>query len=92
MKITNYQALILLELEDTKLDDGIWREDLVRQLNTPSTTLYENLTKLRNKKKLVEKYKEKYKKNEEQRGRTRVYWYVTNLGRRAVKVIQEGMK
>ncbi len=91
MKITNYQALILLEMENTKLDDGIWREDLVEQLNTPSTTLYDNLTKLKNKKKLVDKYKKKYKKNKEQRGRTRIYWYVTPLGKKAVKIIQRGI-
>ncbi|KKN07377.1 hypothetical protein LCGC14_1067710 [marine sediment metagenome] len=91
MKITNYQALILLELEDSNPDGGIWREDLAERLNTPTSTLYDNLKKLKEKKKLVDKYKDKYKKSDEQRGRSRIYWYITNLGKRAVKVIQKGI-
>jgi len=92
MKITNYQALILLELENTQPENGVWRPDIAEQLNTPSTTLYHNLKKLKNKKKLVDKYEKKYKKNNEQRGRNRVYWYATKLGQKAIKIILEGMK
>ena len=88
MKITNYQALILLELEHTELDKGIWQQDLFEQLNTPSTTLRDNLKKLREEKKLVENYE----KNNGMRGRNKVYFYITNLGRRAIQIIQEGMK
>ena len=87
MKITNYQALILLELEDTQPKNGIWRPDLAEQLNTPSTTLHDNLKKLRIKK-LVDKYKESNKK----KGRNRIYWLATELGQKAIKIIINGMK
>ena len=87
MKITNYQALILLELENTNIFNGMWRKELAVNLSTPSTTLYDNLIRLR-KKALVEKYE----KNDGMKGRNKVLWFTTNLGKKAVRVIQEGMK
>jgi len=87
MKITNYQALVLLELEDTNNNNGMWREELAENLSTPSTTLYDNLIRLK-RKNLVEKYEE----NDGMRGRNKVLWFTTILGKRAINVIQEGMK
>ena len=87
MKITNYQALILLELEDTKNDNGIWRPELAEQLNTPTTTLHDNLIRLQ-----IKKLVEKYEVNDGKKGRNRVYWYITELGERAVQVIRKGME
>lgn len=86
MKITNYQALILLELENTKSDDGIWRPELAERLNTPTSTLHDNLIRLQIKE-LVEKYDE----NDGKRGRNRIYWHITELGEKAVYVIRRGM-
>ena len=86
MKITNYQALILLELGNTEPDGGAWRPKLAENLNTPTTTLHDNLLRLM-KKKLVDKYE----KNNGRRGRNKVYWFATSLGKRAVQVIQEGI-
>ena len=87
IKITNYQALILLELEDTQPKNGVWRPELAEQLNTPSTTLHDNLIKLK-KKKLVDNYEENNKK----KGRNKIYWLATELGQKAIKIILEGMK
>ncbi len=47
------------------------RKDLVYQLRTPRTTLYDNLVKLQ-KKKLIEKYS----RNIGKRGRPLVFWKV----------------
>lgn len=87
MKITNYQALVLLELEETEADKGIWRTELAEQLNTPTSTLFHNLMKLQNKK-LVDKYEH----NNGRQGRNRKLWFATILGKRAIRIIQEGMK
>nr|BDI55228.1 MAG: DNA-binding protein, wHTH [uncultured archaeon] len=87
MKITNYQALILLELEETEADKGIWRPKLVEQLNSYRTTVFDNLVKLQ-KKKLVDKYKF----NNGLQGRNRILWFATILGKKAIQIIQEGMK
>ncbi len=87
MKITNYQALVLLELENTEHDNGIWRPELAELLNTASTTLHDNLIKLKTKK-LVNRYEE----NDGKRGRNRVYWHTTELGERAIQIIRRGMK
>ena len=86
MRITNYQALILLELEKTENGNGIWRSDLAEQLNTPTTTLFDNLNKLR-KKKLVDRYEY----NNGQKGRNRKLWFATILGQKAIKILLEGM-
>jgi len=87
MKITNYQALILLELENTQPNNGVWRPELAEQLKTPSTTLHDNLIKLK-KKKLVDSYEENNKK----KGRNRIHWLATELGQKAIKIILNGMK
>lgn len=87
MKITNYQALILLELDGSNNMNGKWRPDLAEAMKTSSTTLHDNLKKLEAKK-LVDKYKVNNKK----RGRNKVLWYATILGKRAIQVIQRGMK
>jgi len=87
MKITNYQALILLELENTQNNNGIWRPELAEQLNTPKTTLHDNLIKLQ-----IKKLVEKYETNDGKKGRNRVYWYTTELGERAIQVIRRGME
>ena len=87
MKITNYQALVLLELEDTQNNNGIWRPKLAERLNTPKTTLHDNLKKLE-----IKKLVDKYEKNNKKRGRNKVYWYTTELGERAVRVIRRGME
>ena len=92
MKITNYQALILLELDGSDNTNGKWRSTLAKDMNTPLTTLYNNLEKLK-KKKLVEKYNDNNVKKgkKEKRGRNRVYWHITELGEKAVYVIRRGM-
>lgn len=86
MKITNYQALILLELKETENENGLWRPDLAKQLNTPSTTLFDNLKKLQTKK-LVDKYEI----NNHHRGRNKILWFVTILGKKAIRIIQKGI-
>ena len=47
------------------------RSDLVKQLGTPRTTIYDNLLKLQ-KRKLIEKYT----RNNGKRGRPLVYWQI----------------
>ncbi len=90
MKITNYQALILLELENTTKENGIWRPDLAEKLNTPPTTLFDNLKKLK-----LPKYSKElvnnYEINDGNRGRNKVLWYANDLGKRAIKVLKRGM-
>ncbi len=86
MKITNYQALILLELEGTNNNKGIWRPELAKELNTPTTTLLDNLTRLK-----IKKLVDRFSKNNGLRGRNRVYWFATFLGKRAVRIIQNGI-
>ena len=87
MKITNYQALILLELEKTEKENGIWRPILAETLNTPSTTLYDNLERLQ-----IKNLVEKYEVNDGMKGRNKVLWYATELGGRAIQVIKMGVK
>jgi hypothetical protein len=90
MKITNYQALILLELENTNKENGIWRPDLAEILKTPLTTLFDNLKKLslpEFQKELVERYEI----NDGKKGRNKVLWYATDLGKRAIIVLKRGM-
>jgi len=52
-----------------KNGEPLTRRDLVNQLNTPRTTIYDNLIKLQ-KRKVVEKFI----KNNEKRGRPLVFW------------------
>jgi len=86
MKITNRQALILLELEGSEFDIGVWRPDIAKELGTASTTIYDNLIKLR-KKKLIERYET----TDGKKGRNRIYWYATDLGNKAIRVIKNGL-
>jgi len=86
IKITNYQALILLELQETDNKSGAWRPELAENLNTATTTLHDNLMRLKTKK-LTDRYEE----NNGMRGRNRVFWYITELGKRAVRVIKNGI-
>jgi len=86
MKITNYQALVMLELEETQNKKGLWRPTLAKALNTPPTTLFDNLGRLQ-----VKNLVEKYEINDGARGRNKVFWYATELGKRAIQVIKRGM-
>jgi len=52
-----------------KQDGPLTRRDLVNQLNTPRTTIYDNLIKLQ-KRKVVEKFT----RNNGKRGRPLVFW------------------
>ena len=49
------------------------RKDLVRQLKTPRTTIYDNLIKLQ-----MRKLIEKYSRNDGKRGRPLVFWKLKN--------------
>jgi len=61
---------IQFNLIKTLKDVGpLTRRDLVKQLETPRTTIYDNLIKLQ-KKKLIEKFS----RNDGNRGRPRVFW------------------
>ena len=60
------QQMILIEL--TK-EGPLSRRQLVLQLNTPRTTIYDNLIKLQ-KRKVIEKFT----RNNRSRGRPLVYW------------------
>jgi predicted ArsR family transcriptional regulator len=61
---------IQFNLIKTLKDVGpLTRRDLVKQLETPRTTIYDNLVKLQ-KKKLIEKFS----RNDGNRGRPRVFW------------------
>ena len=87
MKITNYQALILLELDGSDNMNGKWRPNLSKEMKSPSTTLHDNLKKLE-----VKKLVDKYEVNDGKKGRNKVLWYATILGKRAIQVIQRGME
>jgi len=65
-----YLSPIQFNLIKTLKDVGpLTRRDLVKQLETPRTTIYDNLIKLQ-KKKLIEKFS----RNDGNRGRPRVFW------------------
>ena len=66
--LTPIQNNLLKILENS---GPITRKDLVNQLNTPRTTIYDNLIKL-HKRKLVEKFT----RNNGKRGRPLVLWRV----------------
>jgi len=51
----------------------ITRKDLVKQLKTPRTTIYDNLIKLQ-----MRKLIEKYSRNDGKRGRPLVFWRLKN--------------
>jgi DNA-binding PadR family transcriptional regulator len=86
MKITNYQALVLLKLDGTNNEHGVWRPILAETLNTPSTTLYDNLERLQ-----IKNLVKKYEVNDGMKGRNKVLWYATELGKKAIQVLQKGM-
>jgi len=56
-------------IKTLKQDGPLTRRDLVNQLNTPRTTIYDNLIKLQ-KRKVVEKFT----RNNGKRGRPLVFW------------------
>ena len=60
------QSTLLKTLEDSGPST---RKELVNYLNTPRTTIYDNLLKLQ-KRKLIEKFS----RNDGKRGRPLVYW------------------
>jgi predicted ArsR family transcriptional regulator len=65
---------IQFNLIKTLKDVGpLTRRDLVKQLETPRTTIYDNLVKLQ-KKKIIEKFS----RNDGKRGRPRVYWKINS--------------
>lgn len=51
------------------------RKALVKELNTPRTTIYDNLLKLQ-KRKFIEKFGD----NNGERGRPKIYWKIKNKG------------
>ena len=66
----NYLSPIQFNLIKTLKDIGpLTRRDLVKKLETPRTTIYDNLVKLQ-KRKLIEKFS----RNDGKRGRPRVFW------------------
>ena len=65
-----YLSPIQFNLIKTLKDIGpLTRRDLVKELETPRTTIYDNLVKLQ-KRKLIEKFS----RNDGERGRPRVFW------------------
>lgn len=87
MKINVFQAIIVMNLAGTTQNNGIWRPDLSEQMDTPETTLFDHLDILKEKD-LVDTYKE----SRSRKGRPRIYWYLTDLGYKALMKIQEGIK
>jgi predicted ArsR family transcriptional regulator len=63
---TPLQNILLKTLEE---NGPLTRSQLVKQLNTPRTTIYDNLLKLQKRKVL-----EKYTRSNGQRGRPLVFW------------------
>ena len=63
---TPLQNVLLKTLED---NGPLTRSQLVKQLNTPRTTIYDNLLKLQKRKVL-----EKYTRSNGKRGRPLVFW------------------
>ena len=69
-----YLSPIQFNLIKTLSKEGpLTRRELVSQLKTPRTTIYDNLIKLQ-KKKVVEKFS----RNEGKRGRPLVFWKIKN--------------
>ena len=58
-------------IKKLKEEGPLTRRQLVNQLRTPRTTIYDNLVKLQ-KKKVVEKFS----RNNGKRGRPKVYWKI----------------
>ncbi|MBN1216751.1 MAG: hypothetical protein JXA99_15090 [Candidatus Lokiarchaeota archaeon] len=56
-----------------KNDGPLTRKQIVNQLDTPRTTVFDNLTKLQ-KRRVVEKFS----RNNGKRGRPKVYWRIKN--------------
>jgi predicted ArsR family transcriptional regulator len=52
-----------------KVNGPLTRKELVNQLNTPRTTIYDNLVKLQKREKV-----KKYSRNNGKRGRPKTYW------------------
>ena len=73
--IKSYFTPIQLRLIEILQNGPASRETLVKKLNTPRTTIYDNLLKLQ-KRKLVEKFRD----NNGERGRPLVYWKLKNRG------------
>lgn len=65
-RLTPLQSVIVRTLS---IVDSLTRQDLVNQLETPRTTLYDNLLKLQNL-----NIVEKYSLNVGKRGRPLVFW------------------
>jgi predicted ArsR family transcriptional regulator len=87
MKINKYQATLLLALKDTRQRHGKWRPEITEELDSPRTTVHNNLVKLKEKG-LVRKYSGE----RETRGRPKVYWYLTPKGHKAVEIIQQQIR
>jgi len=68
-----YLSPIQLRLVEFLKKGPACRKTLVKELNTPRTTIYDNLIKLQ-KRKLVKKYRD----NNGERGRPLVYWRIKN--------------
>jgi len=66
--MTPIQQHIFTELAHGK---SLTRHDLVIKLNTPRTTIYNNLEKLQNKKLVL-----KFDRHNGKRGRPKVLWYI----------------
>jgi len=56
-----------------KINGPLTRNDLVNELKTPRTTIYDNLIKLQKRKIIT-----KFSRNNGSRGRPRVFWKVEN--------------
>lgn len=77
---TPYQISLLKEMKGTSIANGITRRELVDNLNSHRTTVYDNLLKF-----LKWELVGKEAHNDGTRGRPFVYWYLTFLGRDVVK-------
>ncbi|TFF98847.1 MAG: hypothetical protein EU547_00100 [Promethearchaeota archaeon] len=64
-----FTPLQLNLIKTLKEHGALTRRELVRQLKTPRTTIYDNLVKLK-KKQLVKKFS----RNNNKQGRPKVYW------------------
>lgn len=89
MKVSVFEAYLIISLEESDEDNGIWRPDLAKNIDSPDATIFDHL-KILKEKELVDNYK--FKKNLKGRGRARVLWYLTDKGKMALKVIQRGMQ
>lgn len=88
MKINMIQAVIVMNLSNTTPQRGIWRPDLADRVDTPESTLYGHLETLQEKG-LVDSYTRKKSRGV---GRSRVYWYLTKKGQKALKKIQQEIR